>query len=95
MKNNAIIFSDIPPQFKVFPNIIPGVHRISTEIRNLGLTCQVIHHFSEFNEVELVTVLTKLISTETFIVGFSTNFWGHAPEPGILKIIKPVNFQNP
>lgn len=91
MKNNSIIFSDIPPQFKIFPNIIPGVHRISTEIRNLGLTCQVIHHFSEFTDAELDTVLTKLISDETQIVGFSTNFWGHATAPSILKIIKPVS----
>lgn len=52
-----------------------GVHRIKSEVRAAGYTCQVIDLFYYFTEEEISTVCDKFISNNTLVVGFSTTFW--------------------
>lgn len=52
-----------------------GVHRIKTEVRNSGFTCQVIDLFFYFTEDEILRLCKKHITKDTLVVGFSTTFW--------------------
>lgn len=60
---------------KDFPAKSAGVHRIKTEVRNAGFTCQVIDLFFSFSEAEILEVCKKFITEKTLVVGFSTTFW--------------------
>jgi hypothetical protein len=52
-----------------------GPHTLATEIRNLGLTCQVIDLCFYFTPEEILKVCEKYITKDTYIVGLSTTFW--------------------
>lgn len=52
-----------------------GVHRIKTEVRSAGYSCQVIDLFYYFTEEEIIAVCNKFINDDTLVVGFSTTFW--------------------
>jgi hypothetical protein len=58
-----------------FPTKNAGVHRIKTEVRNAGFTCQVVDLFFHFSETEILEVCKKFITEKTLVVGFSTTFW--------------------
>jgi radical SAM superfamily enzyme YgiQ (UPF0313 family) len=77
---NVIIFSDNTyfTPFRKFPRISlksAGPYRIATEVRNRGLTCQIIEMMTEFSITEIESICKKFVSSETLIVGFSTTFW--------------------
>jgi Radical SAM superfamily len=54
-------------------NLAP--HRIATEIRNAGYSCQVVNYISIFKLSEIEKVCEKFIDQNTKIVGLSTTFW--------------------
>lgn len=58
----------------------PGIHRIATEIRKIGLTCQVINYMDWFTIEELYKLLPKYIGINTKVIGFSTTFWRQDPD---------------
>lgn len=60
---------------KELPAKSGGVHRIKTEVRNNGYTCQVIDLFFYFTEDEILKLCEKHITKDTLVVGFSTTFW--------------------
>jgi len=60
---------------KELPAKSGGVHRIKTEVRNSGYTCQVVDLFFYFSEDEILKLCEKHITKNTFVVGFSTTFW--------------------
>jgi radical SAM superfamily enzyme YgiQ (UPF0313 family) len=91
-KFDTIIFSTVVEGIGTLPQTTVGAHRIATEIRDLGLTCQVIHHFHTFSDTELVKVLDKLADTNTILVGFSTVFWSHFHPLVVNAIAKKVKF---
>lgn len=92
MTVDTLIFScspDGPPQK------LMGVHRMATEIRSAGLTCQIVHFFQFFSYPELTQLLKNLVGDNTLIVGFSTTFWEtNIKDSRILKLktIHAVNF---
>jgi radical SAM superfamily enzyme YgiQ (UPF0313 family) len=61
------------------PLRISGPYRIATEVRKMGLTCQVVEMMTEFDLSELGHLCEKFISDETLILGFSTTFWYNDP----------------
>ena len=85
---NAVIFYDvgyvITPHNEIhkeqlhnyIPSVRPvGPYRIANEIKNNGLSCQVIKNFITFSFEELEQICNKFIDRETLIVGFSSTFW--------------------
>jgi len=80
---DVVLFSDVSQQSAIiagmkyteFPGKSSGPHRLKTEIRNAGFTCQVIDLFFYFTEEELIHLCEKIISKKTLVVGFSTTFW--------------------
>lgn len=76
---DIIIFSDSSIQDTnssfYFPTKSAGPHRIKTEVRNSGYSCEVIDLFFYFSEEEIQKLCEKLISNKTLVVGFSTTFW--------------------
>lgn len=60
---------------KEFPAKGAGVHRIKTEVRKSGFTCQVVDLFFYFTKDEILELCSKFITEKTLVVGFSTTFW--------------------
>lgn len=86
-KFDAVIFSTVVEGNGTLPQVVAGPHRIATEIRNLNLSCQVIHHFHKFTNDELIEVLDNLVDENTLLIGFSTVFWSHMSMDSV-KIIR-------
>lgn len=84
-KFNTIIFSTVF-DYNTLPQTVVGPHRIATEIRNLGLSCQVIHHIHSFSDEEIISVLDNLVDERTILVGFSTVFWSHFTSDAVHSI---------
>lgn len=61
--------------FSYIPMKGAGVYRIATEIRNVGLDCQVISLMFQFTTEEIELICKKYIDKNTILVGFSTGFW--------------------
>lgn len=89
---DTILFSTVVEDTSTLPQIVSGPHRIATEIRDLGLSCQIIHHFHAFTDEELTIVLDNLVDDNTLLVGFSTVFWSHALQESVIKIARKVHF---
>lgn len=53
-----------------------GAYRIATEIRNAGYTCQVVDFISQFEEHEILKVLTSAVGQDTKILGISSTWIG-------------------
>jgi hypothetical protein len=70
---NVIIFSS--PPFGQRVQKIYGVHRIASEIRKHGFTCQIIHYFVFLSKKEIEAILRKLMGRKTIVIGFSVTFW--------------------
>lgn len=93
MTVDTLIFSCSPD--KGPPQKLMGIHRMATEIRSAGLTCQIVHFFQFFKYVELIRLLKNLVGNNTLVVGFSTTFWeNNIQDSEILKLktIYVVNF---
>ena len=59
------------------PSTTAGPYKIATELRNAGISCQIIHHLHIFSYSELGIILDKLMDNQTILIGFSTVFWSH------------------
>lgn len=66
---NVVIFSDAGYQRSL------GPHRIASEVRKYGFTCQVISFIRYFEKDDLYRLCEKFIGNDTKIVGFSTTFF--------------------
>lgn len=84
--SNIIIFADnTANDLEFWPNHqgkrlatkIAGPHRVATEVRKAGFTCQVIQMFTTFTAEELTQVCNKFINSDTITISFSTVFWGN------------------
>jgi hypothetical protein len=74
-----------------FPAKGAGVHRIKTEVRKSGFTCQVVDLFFYFTKDEILELCRKFITEKTLVVGFSTTFWSAIRQhPHKLTIFKTV-----
>jgi MoaA/NifB/PqqE/SkfB family radical SAM enzyme len=64
---------------------------MSTELRQQGFTCQVVHFFQFFKYTELIQLLDNLVGDKTLIIGFSSTFflWGSAADQ--ISILKKAN----
>lgn len=82
-KYDCIIFSrsNLGKTATIYP--APGIHRIATEVRSLGMSCQLVQHMNWFTVEEMHKLLCKIIGSNTKIIGFSTTFWRHATEEDI------------
>ena len=86
--SNSTSLADVITEF---PAKGAGVHRIKTEVRNAGFTCQVVDLFFYFSEIEILDICKKFITEKTLVVGFSTTFWSNIRKsPHKLKIFKTV-----
>jgi radical SAM superfamily enzyme len=61
------------------PSTTAGPYKIATELRDAGISCQIIHHLHIFSYSELGIILDKLMDNQTILIGFSTVFWSHFP----------------
>jgi hypothetical protein len=68
----TLIFSDIlqPGHGKN-----AGAYRVATQLRNAGVTCQVVDYFSHFTLEEIYQILDRFVDTDTLWVGISTTFF--------------------
>lgn len=78
--------------FSYIPMKGSGVYRIATEVREFGLSCQVISLMFQFTLEELEQVCKNYINKETMIVGFSTGFWVTLNQEKKEKIEFIINF---
>ena len=81
----VVIFSDASVSFNI-PIKSSGPYRVASELRNLGLQCQVISLLFHFTEDEIYKLATKFIDNDTKIVGISSNFWFHLNDIQLRKI---------
>ena len=70
---------------------IYGVHRMSTELRLHGFTCQVVHFYAAFTNAELQKLAQRLVGDKTLVVGFSSTFFAWASEKDQEEIIRKSN----
>lgn len=80
----TILFSSVPESKNT--QKIYGVHRMSTELRLHGFTCQVVHFYINFTDDELKKLVEKLVGDKTLVVGFSSTFfvWGNVKDQALM-----------
>lgn len=67
-----------------------GPHRIATEIRNKGLSCQVILYLQAITEGDLEKICEKFITNDTLMVCFSTTLWQYGNGDQVSNKIKQI-----
>lgn len=65
-----------------------GIHRMSTELRLSGFTCQVVHFFVRFTDDELKKLIYKLVGDKTLVIGFSSTFFSWGSEQDKQNILR-------
>jgi radical SAM superfamily enzyme YgiQ (UPF0313 family) len=93
IKTNVVLFNSITtvsPTHKTTRTW--GVHRIATEIRKQGFTCRVINFINSFSLEEINLVLDTVISDDTKIVGFSSNFWAWYDNEDLDNTFEKLNY---
>lgn len=48
-----------------------GTYKVATEVRKAGYTCQVVDLFSKYTYQELENIISKFVTSETVLIGFS------------------------
>jgi hypothetical protein len=72
------------------PTKSAGPAALATEVRKLGLTCQVINLCFYFTQDEIEAVCEKFITEKTCVVGLSTTFWLFGMNENKKEILKKI-----
>jgi len=76
MSYNVILFTDVVNSFSG-PVSIPalGAYKLANTLRANGYSCLVVNHISSFTIEEMTYLLNNIVSSETYLIGFSTTFY--------------------
>lgn len=74
---DVCIFAAVPYEKQYAAAKSWGCYRAAAEIRQHGMTCQVINYYNRFSYDDLINIMIKFISNKTKAVGFSTSFLEH------------------
>ena len=85
----VILFSSSPESNNIHK--IYGIHRMSTEMRLQGFTCQVVHFYTHFTDDELKKIIQNLVGNRTLVIGFSSTFFSWGPTDDQINILKKAN----
>jgi len=69
---NVIFFTDFTNTVTVQKTL--GAYKCAHELRTAGYSCLVIDHFHAFSIKEMIDLLRKIVTNETFMIGISTTF---------------------
>ena len=93
IKTNVVLFNSITTVSRIHKTTRTwGVHRIATEIRKKGFTCRVINFINSFSFEEINLILDTVISDDTKIVGFSSNFWAWYDNEDLDNTFEKLNY---
>lgn len=70
---NCVLFTDFTDTTMVQKTL--GAYKCANELRNHGYTCLVVDHFHSWQINEIVELLQQVVSSDTYMVGFSTSFF--------------------
>jgi len=93
IKTNVILFNSITrTQLNHRTTRTWGIYRIATEVRKQGFTCKVINFINSFSLEEINLILDTVISADTKIVGFSSNFWAWYDSTDLDQTFDKINY---
>jgi radical SAM superfamily enzyme YgiQ (UPF0313 family) len=93
IKTNVVLFNSITTTMHHHKTTRTwGVYRIATEIRKNGFTCRVINFINSFSFEEINLILDAVISDDTKIVGFSSNFWAWYDADDLDNTFAKINY---